>query len=550
MRAHAVRPPGRAALLALAVLLFALALAPASAASAHAVLLGTDPADGAALNEAPATVTLSFNEPVRPIEDGTVLVDGTGTERTLTATTRDDDVIIELPADLGEDRYYVNWRVVSADDHPIAGVLAFTVGDPPAGAAPAPPSEPEDTVPLPLAAATALHYVGLLVFAGLLFFRIVIARGARRGRPRHRLLRAGAAAAITGAALAVPLGALDIAGLPFGRITDTGSWAGLVEPAPLIVLALTAVGVLTAYAAFTRGPRTRVALVAVAAAVAAPVLVGHSMAFGERWLMIAADLVHLATGAIWTGGLAGLLIALRWRASDAAENARIVARFSAWAGYAVAVLGASGLVMALSIHRTWDGLFATDHGRALIVKLALVAVALALAAWNRFRLVPAVADAGARRAGLARLRRILTVEAAVVTAVAVLTGLLVNLSPAVEKPPPAAVLPLGGVTSVHEELGDGGIEAHLTPGLMGENTVMLTLTDAEGLPFQPLEAPTVSAFLPEDDFGPVNAQVHDLELGKYHCVVDLPLAGEWELTVQTRLSEFESVTTTMTVEVG
>ena len=48
------------------------ALAAAFDAGAHAVLLSTQPADGAVLREPPARVTFSFNEPVQLI-DGRVL---------------------------------------------------------------------------------------------------------------------------------------------------------------------------------------------------------------------------------------------------------------------------------------------------------------------------------------------------------------------------------------------------------------------------------------------------------------------------------------------
>nr|WP_304608835.1 CopD family protein [Glycomyces amatae] len=151
--------------------------------------------------------------------------------------------------------------------------------------------------------------------------------------------------------------------------------------------------------------------------------------------MAAADLVHLLAGAVWVGGLAGLLVLLRAAhaerpAVDAATAARVVARFSSWAGATVAALGASGLVMALVIHRSWSGLLGSDHGVALLAKLDLVAVALALAAWNRYLLVPAVRRSPGERAGLRRLRRVLLAEAAAVALAAAVTGALVNLSPA------------------------------------------------------------------------------------------------------------------------
>ncbi|GAA1694469.1 CopD family protein [Glycomyces endophyticus] len=544
MTALRTRPPGRAALLALAVLL---ALAPARAASAHAALLSTDPADGAALDAAPDTVTLAFNESVRPVDDAMRLIDSAGGDHDVDAAARDRDVVLDLPDDLPDGAYHLNWRVISADDHPIAGVLAFTVGDAQPGTAPA-PTETPDEIPAPVpAAAAALHYLGLLLFAGYLCFRTAIARGAWPARPRGRLLRTAATAAIIGAALAVPLGGLEIAGLPLSGLADVGAWTASATTASLIVLAATAIGVGGAYAIRERHPRAAPALAA--ATVAAPALAGHSLSFGVQWIMIGADAIHLATGAFWAGGLAGLLVMLRHRTGDPARAALVVSRFSACAAYSVALLGTSGLVMALSIHRDWDAFAASDHGRALIVKLSLVALALALAGWNRFRLIPVVAASAA--AGLSRLRRVLAAEAAIVAAAVVLTGVLVNASPAapVQEPAPEP-LPTGGVVSAEGALGDGAFEAHLSPGLTGENMLMLALTDAAGAPLVPLEPPVVTAVLPAEDFGPVAAEIHEFAPGQYHCAMDLPLPGTWEVTVQARATEFDAVTATITVDIG
>ncbi|GAA2272353.1 copper resistance CopC/CopD family protein [Glycomyces scopariae] len=546
MTAHHRRLPGRAAALALALLL---ALAPARAASAHAALLATDPVDGAVLAAAPGAITLSFNEPVQPVADTTRLIDANGGDHATDVTARDQDVVVDLPDDLPEGAYYLNWRVVSADAHPIAGVLAFTIGSAQPGTAPAPIDPPAEIPDWAPASAAALHYLGLLVFAGYLCFRTAIARDAWPARPRGRLLRAGATAAILGAALAVPLGALEIAGLPLGDATDVRAWAGSATGASLTVLALTATGVGGAYAVRNRHPRTALALALLA--VAAPALAGHSIAFGVQWIMIGADTVHLATAALWAGGLAGLLVMLahRRRPGEAAGSALAVARFSACAGWSVALLASSGLVMALSIHREWDAFTGSDHGRTLVAKLALVALALALAGWNRFRLVPVVTAAAA--SGLPRLRRILTVEAAAVAAAAVLTGLLVNASPTVpvEEPAPAP-LPTGGVVTVDGALGEGAFTANLAPGLTGENMLMLTLTDAAGLPLVPLEPPVVTAVLPAEDFGPVTAEIHEFAPGQYHCAMDLPLPGAWEVTVQARTTEFDAPATTITVDIG
>lgn len=563
------RAAAPAALAALAALLWM--LLPAQAAQAHTSLTGSDPEEGAVLTEPPASVTLHFNEPVQPVDEVMRLVDADGADHPVEATTSDNDVIVAMGHDLPAGGYSLNWRVISADGHPVSGVLGFTLDLPEAE----PSDEPTEAAPTehgtdeaagdgaaetPEAAAdpvvddeghrtavavtSILQYLGLLAFAGLVFFRAAIARDLCPPRPRHRLLRASGSLAVLAAAAAIPIGALDLMGLPLSRILDYGAWEGTVQPEPVAVLALTAVGVVAAYWLTARGRRPWTApasLVAAAAALAAPVLTGHSMLFEPGWAMIAADVVHLFTGAVWIGGLLGLLVLLRHalrRDADPVGPATVVARFSTWAGFTVGLLAASGLTMAFLIHREWSSLFGSEHGRMLLVKLAIVALAVALAAWNRFRLVPLIRGGG--EGGLGRLRRVLAVEAAVVATAVGVTGALVHLSPQAETeaaaeppPPPAAV-------TLRHDLGEGTLTAVVEPGRTGANTITVELVDAAGAPVEPLEAPVVFASLPAEDFGPVEAPTEaGPDPGVYLAEIDLPMTGEWEVAVHVRVSRFE-----------
>src|SRR5690606_20210147 len=180
---------------------------------------------------------------------------------------------VTMGHDLPGGGYSLNWRVVSADGHPISGVLGFAVDAPAASSeapAEAPTTEPsgdeaaggtaEETAAVPEAdgrtavtAVAALHYLGLLIFAGLVCFRTAIGRELCPPRPRHRLLAASGALAVLAAAAAVPVGALDLMGLPPSRLLDYGAWSGTVQSEPVAILALTALGVGAAHWATARG---------------------------------------------------------------------------------------------------------------------------------------------------------------------------------------------------------------------------------------------------------------------------------------------------------
>ena len=98
-----------------------------SGASAHASLVSTEPSDGSMMSQAPKTVRLRFNEPVRPA--AVKLIDGEGRRRDDARVSAHDDLIeITLPDDLPRGAQLVSYRVFSADGHPVGGSLVFSIG--------------------------------------------------------------------------------------------------------------------------------------------------------------------------------------------------------------------------------------------------------------------------------------------------------------------------------------------------------------------------------------------------------------------------------------
>ncbi|MBL7259545.1 copper resistance CopC family protein [Paractinoplanes lichenicola] len=104
-------------------------LLPSSPAWAHAQLLSSAPAAGAALAASPAVVTLRFSEELNPSFITIVLSDaaqqrvpaGAPVVAAATAT-----VAVDSPVENGA--YTVAYRVVSKDGHTVQGSYAFTVG--------------------------------------------------------------------------------------------------------------------------------------------------------------------------------------------------------------------------------------------------------------------------------------------------------------------------------------------------------------------------------------------------------------------------------------
>lgn len=134
------------ALLALLVL-----LAGAPRAAAHNTLLGTDPADGSTVDTPPSHVTLTFDQPAQALGTEVVVLGPDGAvASTGSAELVDDTVAQALAGGLAAGTYTVQWRVTSADGHPLSGELTFTAAAAaPVEAVAAPPTaDPTEAAPV------------------------------------------------------------------------------------------------------------------------------------------------------------------------------------------------------------------------------------------------------------------------------------------------------------------------------------------------------------------------------------------------------------------
>lgn len=119
------------------------------------------------------------------------------------------------------------------------------------------------------------------------------------------------------------------------------------------------------------------------------VLSGHTASSPLRWLKAPLLFTHVTVVAFWFGALLPLHIASTRETARTA--AQVTQAFSIIAGWWVPLILAAGLCLALILLR-----HAADLGRAygflLIGKLIGFCALMALAATNKYRLVPAIAD--------------------------------------------------------------------------------------------------------------------------------------------------------------
>ncbi|MGP5112902.1 copper resistance protein CopC [Corynebacterium casei] len=529
-----------------------------SPAFAHAQLLSTTPSAGEVLPQAPDQVEFIFNEPVTLVDESVRLFSGDNGPVTLQATVTDTILVAELPnrgQGLIDGGYTVSYRVVSADNHPVSGAVAFSVGDAAAEPNSQSPPEEEGSVAGVVSVLTALQYLGLLVFAGLALFNVLVT-GYRAWLSPHIRVLGGIAGlvAITSAVLLIPVAAVNTFGGGLKFLMDVGAWTGSVSSMTLLAATIVLVTVALAWvttAGKTSPTRSLLTTIVVLTGLSTPILVGHSQAMEPRALIIAADLGHLWAGAVWAGGIIGLLMVLilacHRGAREATDIARIVARFSRLAAWSVLTLVGTGVIMAVIILDDLTSLFTSTWGWSLLTKIALLLPVLGVAAYNRFRLLPVLGDHADPQSRWSILVRTLVAEAVLVGMIITATGFLTNLEP---RSADSGATPTGSAAPVEFSGHSQGMQVtgELSPGTVGENTLNFDL-EHTGTPVQAKDI-TLTATLPEYDLGPLEFEPQtDPLTGGYRATVALPVAGEWSFRVGVRVSRFSEPLVTITTPV-
>lgn len=119
-----------------------------SVASAHSVLMSSTPAKDASIASAPSRASLTFNEALEHGFTTLVVLGPDGTSHWEAGPASIDSEVVSVPLNgLGPaGRYTIQYRVISADGHPVSGTVPFTLTAAGAGS---------PTTPVPSAAALA-----------------------------------------------------------------------------------------------------------------------------------------------------------------------------------------------------------------------------------------------------------------------------------------------------------------------------------------------------------------------------------------------------------
>jgi copper transport protein len=277
--------------------------------------------------------------------------------------------------------------------------------------------------------------------------------------------------------------------------------------------------------------------------VVSPGLSGHAGTTSPEPLVVTSDSLHVLAMSAWAGGLVALLALLPTATGrlEPGDRTRLLAaclrRFSAMALASVAVLLASGTYQSILYLESLGDLTGSAFGRAILVKIGLIAALVGLGAVNLRRTRPGLerlAAEGAPPGGPGRLlRRAVAAEVALLVVVLGVTAALTSY------PPPSAAA--AGPFSTSTDLGPAQLDVTVDPASAGANEIHVYLFDRrDGSQWDRAKELTVQLRLPAKGIGPLEPRVD--KAGPGHYVARRALispGGEWRLQVAALVSDFE-----------
>jgi copper transport protein len=548
--------------IALAALTFVFVGVFAIAASAHAEVVRSQPADGANVGSAPDRAVLWFDQEIAPSFGSARLVDDHGRPITGTRVLVSDDprvLELELP-DLTPGSYAILWQVLAeSDGHTTDGVTVFSVGAPGASAMVPVVDGSAGTSPLDV----ALRWLGYCVLAGLVgglaVAILVLGRARASGRAvdmaeaidraRFRVLTmAGACAALgTVVAVATPLREATklahsspgrSAGEALTQIFWSTRWGHLWLAREAVLIALMVVVLIMRSRVEIRAGRRRSGwqlgagvLVLILAGIEA--LGSHAAALDAgRGAAVVADSVHILAALLWMGALPALILIL-WRDGvDDGRAAMIRATRGPFTRLAIVSVGAivlTGLYSAGREVETVQDLVSTTYGRMLLAKTVLFFVIGGLGLLNSLRFHGRRAtrdgDGPRRRVSGSPSRTLIVVESGVGALLLVAAGVLTSSPPARG---PVRMMPPPATTTFGRSVDDLLVSVSVTSNRPGVNGFTVLATSSRRPPPAPI-----------DDVGlqlggsatATPVALHEVELGRYFGTATIDSSGRTKLTV-------------------
>ena len=540
---------------ALAILVGVLALG-TTAASAHATLESSSPADGQSVLTSPSEIRITFSEAVTTISGALSVLnaDGKTVDVGNTEVVGGRTLVAPISETLSDGTYVATYRVLSADGHPVSGSILFGVGNGALDRSAQPSSTGDRLWEIIGGISRFIMYLAALVAAGVAFFLAFIHD---RAEDRWRIVpfvRIGSILALLSAIGIVMSQAALLTGKGAGAITDSTVLRDVLNQNLGWSLALLMIG-LAAVHLSTDIPKKVVsqslALYGGLAVTVSFAVWGHATELSPTAISLAADAIHATAAALWLGGLVGLVMVLSVRTPETVRaTAGIIGRFSRMAFWSVIALTLAGLTLTITgSGASLNSILTTTWGQLVLAKIGLTLIVVLIAAWNRRTLVPSLTspteNTGELAVRWATLLRTIRAEAVLLVAVVALTAIVVNVPPA-----RTAVVAKADRVDITQRVDTGDVQLSVDPAIVGPNTVAVRYTDGTGQPINVANSMSIEFSQPSAGLEPITRQVPASEPGVFVIQGnELSIPGTWTITIAVRTGDFTEQRTSFEVPV-
>ncbi|MEC0237957.1 copper resistance protein CopC [Paenibacillus kribbensis] len=541
---------------------------------AHAFVIESSPTENQILDKPPSQVSITFNEDLQSAFMSIKVTDETGkradTGKAQLNPEHKATMEIKLIPGMKAGIYTVNWRALSADGHPINGVIPFQVGSGSNSYTNETATSEGSVASRPdLIAVRWFLYIGISLLFGALCFRLFIlpSLGQDKGKKAEasqELDQHSSAAlphwpvllwsgyGITSAAILVslPLQASWDAGVSIGQgftlpilgeaLQFTG--AGQVWFIQMILVLLLSVTLIYTldHSISIRQHRlwSYSSVILTLSVMLSKAFVGHPAAAPHPAPAIAADFVHLAAAAFWIGSLAVMAVCLPVAGSELPASERTalrqaaLRRFAGWGIAMVAALLATGIYGAVLYVPAPSMLLNTSYGLVLLGKAALLLVMLAFAA-SQFR---SARQAAATKRAAGGLRA----ELGAGLLVMLLAALLTHLSPG-----QAPAVPFEETRTT----GEYKVTLAVSPNAVGSNEFKVAIQDRKGAAVSGIQQVTLT-LVPADPDKARQEFILPVKQQPFRSQELMTAEGTWVVKVHALTASLDAVDADFTLHVG
>ena len=540
---------------ALAILVGVLALG-TTAASAHATLESSSPADGQSVLTSPSEIRITFSEAVTTISGGLSVLDADGK----TVDVGNSEVVggrtlvAPISETLSDGTYVATYRVLSADGHPVSGSLLFAVGAGALDRSAQPSSSGDRLWEIIGGISRFIMYLAALVAAGVAFFLAFIHDHAEDRWRIVPFVRIGSILALLSAIGIVMSQAALLTGKGAGAVTDSNVLRDVLNQNLGWSLALLMIGLAAVHLSTDIPKKVVSKSLALSGGLAVTVsfaVWGHATELSPTAISLAADAIHATAAGLWLGGLVGLVMVLSLRTPETVRaTAGIIGRFSRMAFWSVIALTLAGLTLTITgSDASLNSILTTTWGQLVLAKIGLTLIVVLIAAWNRRTLVPSLTspteNTGELAVRWATLLRTIRAEALLLVAVVALTAIVVNVPPA-----RTAVVAKADRVDITQRVDTGNVQLSVDPAIVGPNTVAVRYTDGTGQPINVANSMSIEFSQPAAGLEPITRQVPASEPGVFVIQGnELSIPGTWTITIAVRTGDFTEQRTSFEVPI-